>query len=92
MGARHAQMSDPFGNDDVDFDLEAFIRSAYDNAVALLLDERIPCEEVTPNDLDNPLVSAELRHWDDYGVALGTHDWGYVGRRCCSGLGRWHGW
>lgn len=63
-------MSDPFGDDDVDFDLEAFLRSAYDNSVALLNDERVPCEEVTPNDLDNPLANPELRHWDSYGVAV----------------------
>ena len=63
-------MSDPFGNDDVDFDLEAFIRASYDNAVATLLDDRVPCEEVAPDEIDNPLASTDLRRWDHYGVAV----------------------
>ena len=48
-------MSDPFGDDEVDFDLEAFVRSAYDNSVALLLDQRMPLGDTLHSELRNPL-------------------------------------
>ena len=33
-------MSDPFGDDDIDFDVSSFTNAAYSNAVAYLADER----------------------------------------------------
>ena len=65
-------VSDPFGNDEVDFDLDNFLQSAYDNAVAKLCDARQPQGEWVSGDMDNPLERSgvELRSWDDVGVGL----------------------
>lgn len=62
-------MSDPFGSDDVDFELEAFIGAAYDNAVALLMDNRIPYGEALSGELGNPLTREgdSLRRWATVG-------------------------
>jgi len=38
-------MSDPFGDDDVDFDLQAFKRSALSGAIAMLNQIRTPCAD-----------------------------------------------
>lgn len=65
-------MSDPFGNDEVDFDLDNFLQSAYDNAVAKLCDSRQPQGEYISSDMDNPLErgGVELRSWENVGVGL----------------------
>ena len=65
-------MSDPFGNDDVDFDIDVFLKHAYDNAVAKLLDTRQPNGEYLSNEMENPLerYGQDLRTWDDLGVGL----------------------
>lgn len=65
-------MSDPFGNDDVDFDIDGFLRHAYDNAVAKLLDTRQANGEYLSNEMENPLerYGQDLRTWDDLGVGL----------------------
>lgn len=54
-------MSDPFGDDDIDFDLKYFLQAAYDNAVALLTDERVPLGNSLPDDMDLnfPLASTQ---------------------------------
>ena len=45
-------MSDPFGDDDIDFDLESFLKGAYDNAVALITDQRVALHNSLPPDMD----------------------------------------
>lgn len=67
-------MSDPFGLDEVDFELDNFLQVAYDNAIAKLTDARQPQHEVISVDMDNPLEKTlhaqELRSWADLGVGL----------------------
>jgi hypothetical protein len=67
-------MSDPFGLDDVDFELEEFIRAAYDNSVALLLNSKPACGEILPVGIDNPLrdnpTGLSLRSWEAIGAGL----------------------
>ena len=46
-------MSDPFGDDDVDFDLQTFQRSALSGAIAMLNQIRPPCADRL--DLVNPI-------------------------------------
>lgn len=53
-------MSDPFGDDDVDFDLEKMLKGAYTNAVALLRDDRRPLGTDLDN-LINPITSDAAR-------------------------------
>ena len=50
-------MSDPFGDDDVDFDANAMLQEAYNNALACLRDRRAPTAAKTklPKELSNPL-------------------------------------
>jgi len=48
-------MSDPFGDDDVDFDVDSFLKAAYNNCVALLSDERQPRGGAPAASLYNPL-------------------------------------
>ena len=50
-------MSDPFGDDPIDFDLEPMLLSSYHNAVATLADARAPAGAAR-NGLENPLISA----------------------------------
>ena len=45
-------MSDPFGDDDIDFDLESFLRGAYDNSIALITDQRLALHNTLPPDMD----------------------------------------
>ena len=65
-------MSDPFGFDEVDFDIDGFLKFAYDNAVAKLLDTRQANGEYFPSEMENPLerYGQDLRTWDDLGVGL----------------------
>lgn len=50
------EMSNPFGDDALDFDIDGMIRSAYKNAAALLSDERSPIQSRFPPSLTNPLL------------------------------------
>ena len=59
------QMSDPFGDDDVDFDLEPMLSGAYKNAVALLRDERAP-DGGAIGDLTNPITDRTQRFTIDH--------------------------
>jgi hypothetical protein len=52
-------MSDPFGDDDIDFELETFLKGAYDNAVALITDERPPMANTRPADMDTNFPLAD---------------------------------
>ena len=53
-------MSDPFGRDDLDFDLQRFLMAAYDNAVAMLTDQRTALHDRLPLDCaENPLADSE---------------------------------
>ena len=61
-------MSDPFGDDDLDFDLPAFVSAAYDNAIAILVDQRVTLHDRLPQSIDeNPLNDSEggkrVRTW-----------------------------
>jgi len=63
-------MSDPFGTDDLDFDLERFLATAYDNAVALITEQRAAMQDRLPSDMQaNPLNNTEaskrIRTWSD---------------------------
>ena len=50
------KMSDPFGDDEIDFDIEGMLASAYANSVALLQDERqaLGSERAPLGSLHNP--------------------------------------
>jgi hypothetical protein len=53
-------MSDPFGSDDLDFDLDALVGSSYDNAIALIVDQRTALHEHLPASMEtNPLANTE---------------------------------
>jgi len=77
MQAIAVAMSDPFGDDDTDFDIEIFMEDSNDNAIAILLNERSPLytrfprEDLT-NPLDSSLDSLKARSWsavnDGYGL------------------------
>ncbi|KAL1507731.1 hypothetical protein AB1Y20_007344 [Prymnesium parvum] len=49
------QLADPFGTDEVDFDLETFMKGAQKNALALCMDGFVPWGRQLPNELTNPL-------------------------------------
>ena len=48
-------MSDPFGDDEVDFNLEAFLQTTYENAIQFMRDERAPLADALPDGLRDPL-------------------------------------
>ena len=55
-------MSDPFGGDDLDFDLKGLLKSAYENAVALITDQRVALHDRLPPGVEpehNPLADSE---------------------------------
>jgi len=63
-------MSDPFGSDDLDFDLETFIKGAYDNSISLIVDQRPAMGDSLPPTMDpdlNPFADNDgakrLRTW-----------------------------
>ena len=56
MRSLAVQLSNPFGNDSVDFDIEKFMKGAYTNAVALLLAERDVCASAAPSQMRCPLL------------------------------------
>jgi len=60
-------MSDPFGDDAIDFDLEAMLSGAYKNAVALLRDTRASDGHAI-GDLINPITCDHARFTVDFTV------------------------
>jgi len=50
-------LADPFGEDDVDFNVDDFLQAAYKNSVANLSDEHVPCGAATPDGISNPLLA-----------------------------------
>jgi len=54
-------MSDPFGDDDIDFDLDKFLIGAYDNTIAIVTDQRTAMHDRLPADMDGnfPLADTE---------------------------------
>jgi C-terminal processing protease CtpA/Prc len=52
-------VSDPFGDDDIDFDLEPMLAGSYNNAIASLRDDHTPYVSDLPDRMaPNPLVQA----------------------------------
>mmetsp|Transcript_34094 Transcript_34094/g.100196 ORF Transcript_34094/g.100196 Transcript_34094/m.100196 type:complete len:158 (+) Transcript_34094:62-535(+) len=51
-----AAMSDPFGDDDIDFDTEGLLSSAYNNAISYLIDDAAAHGSQLPTGLYNPLT------------------------------------
>lgn len=68
-------MSDPFGEDDIDFDTNGMLTSAYNNAIAMLKDER-PVSLSADGDMGNPLVGkaepAAITNGTAVAVAIAT--------------------
>ena len=56
-------MSDPFGDDELDFDTEKFLRTAYNSAIHLLRERRPINQTQVPLELINPLVVAAPTMW-----------------------------
>lgn len=52
-------MSDPFGADDIDFDLDKFMISAYDNSIAIITDQRAALFDRLPADMDGNFPLAD---------------------------------
>ena len=66
-------MSDPFGDDDVDFDTGDFLASAYKNALAFLADDHRPACDALPNGLINPVPRrATRRNWHSVSTSLSS--------------------
>jgi len=59
-----AAMSDPFGDDEIDFDGERQLATAFNNAVALLMDYKPPDSSHLPAGLSNPLTFARPIKWE----------------------------
>lgn len=78
MQAIAVAMSDPFGDDDTDFDIELFMSEAYDNAIALLCDERETQYSRLPAGMENPLgasdAAIENRSWKGLTKGFGLSD------------------
>ena len=51
-------MSDPFGTDDIDFDIDAMLTGAFNNTVSILKDNRQPLASQPAPALHNPLLEA----------------------------------
>jgi len=56
------RMSDPFGDDDTDFDIEAMLSSAYNTCFEILADDRGTMVDDMPRGLINPLRSKDSVH------------------------------
>ena len=69
-------MSDPFGEDEADFDLDAFLASVYNNSVAYLLDTHSVHLDGLPQGMHNPLDDdqSHLRVWKDDAMQHGLVD------------------
>jgi len=66
-------MSDPFGDDQADFNLEAFLESVYDNAVGFLTEDRSLRHSGLPVEMHNPLDEPWLRRWAHAHTRTHTH-------------------
>ena len=61
------KMSDPFGDDEVDFNVDAFMKSTYNNAVDFLIEDRALHAHGLPQAMQNPLSRSSpsnLRRWN----------------------------
>ena len=58
-----AAMSDPFGDDDIDFDIEGLLSSAYNNAISFLREEKPECADTVPDEIVNVLTTKSLSRW-----------------------------
>ena len=56
MRSLAVQLSNPFGNDSVDFEIEKFMKGALTNAVAMLTTERAVCGQTPPTAMKCPLL------------------------------------
>ena len=65
-------MADPFGNDDIDFDLEPMLAAAYKNAVACLRDDHPVNGSTLPLSLTNPITDMNARFTVD---SRGDDNW-----------------
>lgn len=70
MRSLAVQLSNPFGHDSVDFDIERFMRAAFDNAIAHLKAERKVCAGEQPRGIRNPLLLDPSRTLGNSGKAL----------------------
>ena len=52
-------MSDPFGDDDVDFEVEEMLETAYRNAIALINNDRKVCGTRLHTSMENPLTDSK---------------------------------
>ena len=87
LGMRNVavQLANPFGHDQVDFDIETFLQKSYDNAIAHLRHsrrDRAPAVFDLPPGMKNPLLSVEderasRSHWG----RNSTRGRKYVGKR-----------
>jgi len=57
-------MSDPFGDDDADFDTSRLIAHAYDNVV------EYTNEVHNPNDSEDADLVFERKHFQDFGISI----------------------
>ena len=69
-------MSDPFGDDVADFNLDAFLAGVYDNAVNVLTEDRELHVLELPAGMQNPLEqqNAAARQWSNHKTAEGLMD------------------
>jgi len=60
------RMSDPFGDDDTDFNIEAMLANAYNNVMELMVDKRALQQSHMPHQMINPLRAEGrgLRRWE----------------------------
>ena len=83
-------MSDPFGDDDLDFDTEKFLRTAYNSAISMLRDRRRINQTRVPIELINPLVVATPNLWAA-GLDEGSNFGSGTGGGFLTGGGSWGG-
>ena len=73
-------MSDPFGSDDIDFDLDKFLEGAYNNCIALVTDQRVVNYDRLPPDMDGhyPLADTDtakrMRTWKERVAEIEARD------------------
>jgi len=82
-----AAMSDPFGDDDIDFDTEGLLASAYNNAIAYLREGKEICGSALPPGIENPLdpMRLEDRKWSKP-AHLNKKEAGAFNRRLSAGI------
>jgi hypothetical protein len=57
-------MSDPFGDDDLDFNTEKLLSNAYNNAIFMLKENRPTQQTRMPTEIVNPLKMARPALWN----------------------------